>query len=131
MRKILALIALITLIIACAPQTPRTQAPAITPAIQPQMTSPESTDAEAETTQDSYNIQIKNFDYTEKVLKIKAGDSVTWTNMDDAPHTATGADFDTGKLAKGQSKTITFDTPGTYTYVCALHPSMKAELVVE
>jgi plastocyanin len=70
--------------------------------------------------------------YSPQDLVITAGSSVTWVNTDSAPHTATerhGA-WDTGNLDKGESKTITFDQPGTYGYVCVYHLYMKARLTV-
>ena len=64
---------------------------------------------------------------------MKAGTEVTWTNSDDATHTATADDgsFDTGDLDKGDSKTVTFDEPGSFTYYCRFHPFMKATVEVQ
>lgn len=79
-------------------------------------------------------IEIKDFAFGPKTITIKSGDSVTWTNRDSVGHTATADDeggFDTGLLDKDESKTITFDKPGTYPYHCTPHPNMKAEVVVE
>jgi plastocyanin len=57
---------------------------------------------------------------------------VTWTNQDFAPHTATADDgsFDTGRLDQGETGSVTFDQPGTYTYTCTFHPNMKGTVVV-
>jgi quinohemoprotein ethanol dehydrogenase len=58
-------------------------------------------------------------------MRVKAGTSVSFTNVGDTPHSATAfqnGNWDTGVLEKGQSKTITFDKPGNYYYICALHP---------
>ena len=66
--------------------------------------------------------------------RIKAGTSVTFTNVGDIPHTATDvkqAKWDTGVLAKGESKAITFSEPGIYYYICAPHPWMYGEVIVE
>ena len=65
-------------------------------------------------------------------LSVAAGDSVTFTNLDDAPHTATadGGSFDTGKLKKGESGTITFAAAGEFPYHCNIHRSMKAVIRV-
>ena len=69
-------------------------------------------------------------------MEVLAGNPVTWTNKDSAPHTATAADdaqrevFDTQVIKKGASKSVTFEKPGTYAYVCDLHPFMKATVVV-
>ena len=69
--------------------------------------------------------------------RIKAGTTVTFTNVGDIPHTATA--FDKGKgrqlghgpLAKGESKAITFTEPGTYFYICTPHPWMYGQVIVE
>ena len=66
-------------------------------------------------------------------IQIKAGDSVTWTNNAGLSHTATsdtGA-WDTGILATGAtSSPVAFPTAGTFTYHCAIHPSMVGSVVV-
>jgi hypothetical protein len=56
---------------------------------------------------------------------------VTWSNEDPTPHTATGGAFDTGNLGTGASATVTFDTAGTFDYVCTIHPQMAGTVVVE
>lgn len=80
-----------------------------------------------------HKIDIRKFKFAPAALTIKAGDSVEWTNHDIAPHTATDeeGDWDTGTLSRSQSATLTFKTPGTYSYFCAFHPQMTATLTVE
>jgi plastocyanin len=59
---------------------------------------------------------------------------VTFTNVGDVPHTATAFEqgkWDTGVLEKGQSKTVTFSEPGNYYYICAPHPWMYGQVIVE
>jgi quinohemoprotein ethanol dehydrogenase len=57
---------------------------------------------------------------------------MTWTNTGSQAHTATASDnsWDTGPIAPGQSATVEFDTPGTYTYICTPHPWMTAQVIV-
>ena len=76
------------------------------------------------------NIAAMKFDPAD--LAVKLGDSVTFTNLGGAPHTATadGGGFDTGKLTRGQSATVTFSAAGDFAYHCAIHPSMKAVIRV-
>ena len=77
-------------------------------------------------------VEIRDFDFFPRDLTVRAGTDVTWTNRDDAPHTATsGDDWDTGTLAKDESATIRFDTPGAFDYICTIHPTMKGVLRVE
>jgi len=77
-------------------------------------------------------VRIIDFDYEPSVLEVTPGTVVDWTNEDSAPHTATADDdtFDTGRLDKGESSEITFDTPGTYEYICTYHPYMEGRIVV-
>ena len=57
---------------------------------------------------------------------------MTATNRDAAPHTwtsDTGA-WDSGNLDTGASASHRFDTAGTFTYHCEIHPSMTGRIVV-
>lgn len=63
-------------------------------------------------------------------ITIYVGQSVTWVNLDDDPHTATGADFDTGILEPGELATISFEEPGTFPYSCQIHPIMTGTVEV-
>lgn len=78
-------------------------------------------------------VTISNFSFSPTSLTVKVGDSVTWTNNDSAPHSATADDgsFDTGTFAQGESKTVTFSKAGSYTYHCSVHPNMKATIIVQ
>ena len=66
-------------------------------------------------------------------IRIKAGTKVTWTNMGKAAHDATAQDgsWTTGEIQSGQTATVTFDKPGTYTYVCKDHPWSFGQITVE
>lgn len=77
-------------------------------------------------------VSIRDFAFTPGNLQVPVGATVTWTNYDDAPHSATATDrsWNTGVLNKGQKKALTFDKAGDYAYYCAVHPSMQARLVV-
>jgi hypothetical protein len=77
-------------------------------------------------------VDIVDFAFDPGTITIEAGTTVTWVNQDAAPHTATGdgGEFDTGELANGESASVTFDTPGTFTYHCEIHPDMTATIVV-
>ncbi|MDE3096763.1 MAG: cupredoxin family copper-binding protein [Chloroflexota bacterium] len=77
-------------------------------------------------------VDIRNFAFSPGNLQVPVGATVTFKNYDSAPHTATAKDgsWDTGILNQGQSKTITFDRAGDYTYYCKIHPNMVARLRV-
>jgi len=71
--------------------------------------------------------------FSQKTLRIKAGDSVRFVNEDAFAHNvfslSDAKSFDLGTYSKGGSKTVTFDKPGTVEIECAVHPDMK--MVVE
>ena len=72
-------------------------------------------------------------------LVIKAGDTVKWTNVGTVDHdVASGADpvpdgaWALPAIPPGASWSMTFDTPGTYSYFCTLHPYlMPGTITVE
>jgi plastocyanin len=77
-------------------------------------------------------VQIQNFAFNPANITVAVGGSVTWTNRDQAPHTATSQAFDTGVIAPGSSFSIQFDTPGEIAYICGVHgSSMSGTVVVE
>lgn len=79
-------------------------------------------------------IDIANFEFDPKAITARAGSKVAWTNQDSAAHTATatsGGAFDTGTLAQGKTGSATLSKPGTYAYMCTIHPFMKATLTVK
>jgi len=74
------------------------------------------------------------YSYGPARTRVKAGTVVTFTNVGDVAHTATAfekGNWDTGILEKGQSKTVTFSEPGNYYYICAPHPWMYGQVIVE
>ena len=77
--------------------------------------------------------KIDNFAFTPQTITVKAGDTVTWTNRDDIPHTVTSSTgaFRSKALDTDDTFAFTFATPGTYKYFCALHPHMTGSIVVE
>ena len=81
---------------------------------------------------DTAAVTIRDSSFNPGNLRITAGTTVTWTNRDSVPHTATSRDgsFDTGLLAQGVSGAVTFDEVGVYEYYCIPHPTMKARIEV-
>lgn len=77
-------------------------------------------------------IAISGFKFSPASLTVAKGTTITWTNDDTAIHTATSDDgsWNTGDIAQGVSKSITFNTAGTFAYHCARHSSMKATIIV-
>lgn len=78
-------------------------------------------------------VSIANFAFDPATLTIPAGTTVVWTNKDQAPHSVASPDGgfqSSGNLANGNTYQYTFNTPGTFAYVCGIHSSMKATVVV-
>jgi LPXTG-motif cell wall-anchored protein len=77
-------------------------------------------------------VAIADFSFTPGATTIHVGDTITWTNHGPSSHTATARDgsFDTGVLSRGASASHTFTQPGTFSYVCRIHPFMHATVVV-
>ncbi len=78
------------------------------------------------------------FAFSPASLTIKAGTTVTWKNTTAVPHTVTsddGKSFDSGTAnpiaAQSGTFSFTFSTPGTFAYHCAIHPFMKATIIVQ
>jgi plastocyanin len=78
------------------------------------------------------DVNISGFSFGPTVMKVTAGQPVTWTNTDDSPHQITLVDkgLRTAVLLKGHSASLTFDEAGTFGYICGLHPGMKGTVEV-
>lgn len=79
-------------------------------------------------------VTIVDFAYDPAEITVPVGGTVTWTNDDAAPHTATAQDRDalqSGTIDPGSSFEQSFDTAGTYDYFCEFHPNMQGTIVVE
>ena len=78
-------------------------------------------------------ILIQSFAFSPNSVTVAAGTEVKWTNEDAPGHTVLSDDGTTIKsptLNKGESFSMVFNTPGTYSYYCSIHPSMKGTIVV-
>jgi len=116
--------------VALIANTATTTAPAPKVAAAPKAATPVA--ALAPTKAVTKQVMIENFVYSPAALTIAVGDTVTWTNMDEAPHTVTVTSgpekFASPTLQKGETFTHTFTKAGTYQYYCAVHPDMKASV---
>lgn len=84
------------------------------------------------TTGGDIKVDIADFKFKPPSVTVQVGGTVTWANSDSALHTATlDGTFDTGNLEQGDSEQATFEEPGTYDYICDLHPFMKGTVVVQ
>jgi plastocyanin len=77
-------------------------------------------------------VKIRNFKFEPANLAIAVGKTVQFINLDEEPHTATATEgaFDSKALDTNQTWNYTATTPGTYPYICSVHPFMKGTLTV-
>jgi len=95
----------------------------------PQGDPPAKPDAGAQ----NHQVDIVNFLYDPDPVQVHVGDTVTFTNKDAAPHTATAEDksWDSGNLNQGDSWTLKAEKVGTFHYICTYHPTMAGTLIVK
>jgi plastocyanin len=81
----------------------------------------------------THAIEISQFKFQPDPLRIRRGDTVSFTNKDVTPHTATATSkaWDSATLVNGKSWSLKLDEPGEIDYFCRFHPNMKAKLIVE
>jgi plastocyanin len=74
----------------------------------------------------SGDVRIVDFAFSPASLNVVAGTTVKWVNDGAALHTVTANDgsFDSGLISAGGTFSRRFGTPGTYLYLCGLHPAM-------
>lgn len=77
-------------------------------------------------------VAIVNSHYKPTPITVSLGDTVTWINEGFLLHTVTAenGEFSSGRLSGGQRFSVKFTKPGTFKYVCTIHPGMKGEVIV-
>jgi plastocyanin len=78
-------------------------------------------------------VKIASFKFAPPKIVVRRGATVTWTNVDNADHTATAdaGGFDAGTVRRGKSVTVHMSKAGTFAYHCDFHPFMKGTVVVK
>src|ERR1700748_3042372 len=70
-------------------------------------------------------VHIANFVFDKAEVEIVPGQTVTWINDDDAPHTVVSDDkktFRSKVLDTGESFSFTFGAPAAYSSFCSVQP---------
>jgi plastocyanin len=74
---------------------------------------------------------ISSYTFLPAAITIKPGTRLTWTNVDHVKHTLT---LDTGGfsglISQGASLGLTFNSAGTFRFLCAIHSTMRMTVVV-
>ncbi|HEY1709512.1 MAG TPA: cupredoxin domain-containing protein [Rhizomicrobium sp.] len=78
-------------------------------------------------------VTIKNFDFSPMMVSVPVGGTVVWKNLDGEPHTVVSVDGQFRSTALDQDETFSFKftKPGTYKYLCSIHPKMVAMIMVK
>ncbi len=81
-------------------------------------------------------VAVQDFAFAPAIVTITAGTSVVWEVRDDPEqHTVTpveaGSFAGSGQLFAGDDYALRFTDPGSYDYVCSLHPFMTGTVIVE
>jgi plastocyanin len=74
-------------------------------------------------------IEVDDNVFRPDTVTVVAGTEVTWDWVGRIAHNVVGDGFDSGVFVEG-SFAHAFDEPGTYPYVCTLHPGMDGEVLV-
>lgn len=140
------------LLAACAPKSTTTEAASLDPVITDTMASMEASSVPSEETPSTpvtneaatatsapvpsgnvFDVEISGFAFEASTITIKVGDTVTWTNHDDSPHSVVADDgsFKSNSLKNDASFSQTFGTAGTFSYHCGFHASMTGIVIVE
>jgi len=82
---------------------------------------------------DGQKVAIRNFAFNPPSVTAKVGETIAWSNGDDAPHTVTFDDTSiagSGSLNNGATFQFTATKAGSFPYHCKIHQSMKGTLTV-
>jgi plastocyanin len=81
----------------------------------------------------STTLVMMNIAFSPNRLTVAKGTTVTWQNNDNVTHTSTSDTglWDTGNIAPGGSKDVTFSNAGTFNYHCTIHASMTGTIIVQ
>jgi plastocyanin len=63
------------------------------------------------------------------VLPVPIGATVTWTNEDTVTHRLDSEIFRSQVLPPGSSFSYTFNSSGTYDYICGIHPMIQGNII--
>jgi plastocyanin len=77
-------------------------------------------------------VEAQDFRFAPATMRVPAGATVTWRNTGRTDHTVKGPGFFSRAVAPGARWSHHFGKPGSFDYVCTLHPeAMRGRVVVE
>jgi plastocyanin len=80
-----------------------------------------------------HKVSIDAMKFSPEQLEVNLGDRIQWANTDPFPHNVTSSDgiLHSAEIGPAKSWEFTPKKKGTYHYICSLHPTMKATLIVK
>jgi len=79
-------------------------------------------------------VVMRNIAFNPGTVHARVGETVTWTNRDDAPHNVTynsGPKFTSSPtFTNGKSWSLKLTKPGIIHYMCTIHPGMDGTIIV-
>ena len=87
----------------------------------------------------TFAVDMADFFFSPDPVTVSVGTKVTWTNTQGLHTTTSGngstgtpdGTWDSGPMSVGDTFSVTFTTPGTYTYYCTFHwPTMTGTITV-
>jgi plastocyanin len=80
-------------------------------------------------------VLVANFSFSPQAMTVAVGTTVTWTfEQPEAPHNVVSLSlpvvFNSGTPRGRGTFRFTFTRPGTYAYICQVHPYMRGTVVV-
>jgi plastocyanin len=79
-------------------------------------------------------VEIVTFQFQPQKVVVKPGTKVTWTNRDTSIHdikdTSPLATPVSKEMSKGDTFSITYAQPGSYSYICGIHQYMTGTVEV-
>jgi plastocyanin len=108
-----------------AASSPAASAPASSPPAAAEVCAPSETTG-------TVAANARGFAFAPATISVAAGEAVTWSNGDPAPHSVIldGGECETANFGEGESATLVFNVPGTYTFHCGVHPNMTGTIEV-
>jgi plastocyanin len=78
-------------------------------------------------------VWMQNTTFVPSQRTVSVGTTITWTNKDNADHdvASTTGVFSSPTMGKNATFSYTFNTAGTFNYVCNFHPGMTGKIIVQ
>lgn len=75
-------------------------------------------------------IVISDYRFNPQITTVHEGDRVTWRNLDSDAHSLMYDGVESDPLSRGETFSITAQSPGRYTYNSGNHPFIEGTLIV-